>query len=72
MKRTKVVRTIAREARRQTVAWNLEREGADHAVYRLGLTMIPIPRHVDLDDRFVRTRIFKECEAELGKNWWKA
>lgn len=38
-----VLKRIQAEARRQGIAWALEREGANHSVFRLGDTMIPIP-----------------------------
>ena len=70
MKRRDVIRRIRDEARRQEVGWTIDREGRNHTLYRLGATMIPIPRHTELDDRFVE-EVFKECEPELGERWWK-
>ncbi len=31
---------------------------------------IPIHRHNEVIER-TATRIYKECEAKLGKDWWK-
>lgn len=31
--------------------WEVDREGATHTLYRLGITMIPVPRHTDIDER---------------------
>ncbi len=51
--------------------WNgPHREGRNHTLYRLGATMIPIPRHTELDDRFAEL-VFQECESELGERWWR-
>lgn len=50
--------------------WTLIREGANHTVYELAGVMIPIPRHKELGEIFA-VDIFKECEAVLGKGWWK-
>lgn len=69
-----MIRWIRDEARRQEVGWTIDREGRNHTLYRLGATMIPIPRHTELDDRFVE-EVFRECECEcepeLGERWWK-
>lgn len=70
MKRGEAIRKIQREAKRQNIAWHLERQGANHEVYRLGQTMIPIPRHAELDNLFVEA-VWKECEPELGERWWR-
>jgi len=32
--------------------------------------MIPVPRHTEIDDRMAAV-IFKECETEHGKGWWR-
>jgi hypothetical protein len=32
--------------------------------------MIPLPRHGELDERFVFDHLFNECEGEFGKRWW--
>jgi len=61
-----VIRAIGQEAKRQGIVWELEREGARHTVYRLGRTMIPVARHMEIDDQMAIV-IFKECEGELGK-----
>ena len=70
VKRGEVCRKIAREARRKGVAWSLERRGANHDVYRLGATVIPVPRHLELGDRLAEA-IWKKCEPELGERWWR-
>ena len=69
MRRREVLKRIQTEARRQGIVWALEREGANHSVYRLGDTMIPIPRHIEIGDRLAEI-IFKETEHELGR-WWR-
>lgn len=55
------MKRISREAERRSVSFGLDREGAEHTVYRIGTTIIPIPRHREVD----------ECETELGKGWWR-
>ena len=64
------MKTLAREARRRGVEWIIEREGGRHTLYRLGETLIPVPRHAEIDEGLAEG-IFKQCEAELGKGWWR-
>jgi hypothetical protein len=70
MKRRDVIRNIANEANRQGIEWKVHREGANHTIYLLGGTRIPIPRHNEIGERLVRA-IFIEAEAELGRRWWQ-
>ncbi|HZV50545.1 MAG TPA: hypothetical protein VFD49_12335 [Candidatus Dormibacteraeota bacterium] len=70
MRRSELLGRIGREARRRRVGWEFHREGGNHTVYRLGRTMIPVPRHLEIDEQLAET-IFKECEVELGRRWWK-
>ncbi|MER7013016.1 hypothetical protein ABT324_16475 [Saccharopolyspora sp. NPDC000359] len=69
MKQRKLLKKIAKEAKRQRVDWHLAREGSNHAIYRLGGKMIPVPRHTEIDESLA-AMIFKECETELGERWW--
>jgi hypothetical protein len=34
------------------------------------MTHVPIPRHVEIGTGVALT-VFKELEAELGKDWWR-
>ncbi|WP_308464882.1 hypothetical protein [Rathayibacter soli] len=70
MKRRDLLKKIAAEAKRQGITWELVRNGANHDVYTLGDTIIPIARHNEIGDRFA-IEIFKECQAQLGQRWWK-
>jgi len=70
VKREEAIRRIRREAKRKNVEWHLDHEGGRHSIFRLGETMIPIPRHVELGERFAE-EIFKECEGEFGTKWWR-
>lgn len=69
MKRSELVRKIRQEARRQSVAFK-QVEGARHDMIWLGSTKIPIPRHLEIGQRTTED-ILHECEAELGKGWWR-
>jgi hypothetical protein len=69
MKRFELIRKIRQEARRQGVAWK-QVAGANHDMIWLGSVMIPIPRHSEIGQRTIED-ILHECEAELGKGWWR-
>ncbi|MBO0808959.1 MAG: hypothetical protein J2P32_11750 [Actinobacteria bacterium] len=69
MRRTELIRKIRREARRQGVMVKTE-EGGGHSILWLGSTKIPIPRHAEISPRTAED-ILHECEAELGKGWWR-
>jgi hypothetical protein len=51
------------------VAWKPV-EGARHDTFWLGSVKIPIPRHTEIGQRTTED-ILHECEAELGKGWWR-
>jgi hypothetical protein len=70
VKRREVIKRISKEAKAQRIAWDLDREGAQHTVYTLAGLPIPIPRHNEIHDRLAE-EIFKECEPKLGKRWWR-
>jgi len=55
MKRRNLIRRIAQEAMRQGVEWKVHREGANHTIYLLGGTRIPIPRHTEIGERGVHS-----------------
>jgi hypothetical protein len=69
MKRRNLIRKIAQEAMRQGVEWKVHREGANHTIYLLGGTRIPIPRHNEIGERLALA-ILAEAEGELGRRWW--
>ncbi|ONI73043.1 hypothetical protein ALI144C_44635 [Actinosynnema sp. ALI-1.44] len=71
MKRRGLVKKIAAAAKRQEVAWQLSREGANHSVYVLDTVIIPVPRHREIGENLA-VEIFKECETVLGKGWWRS
>lgn len=70
MKRVALIKRIRAEARRCGVEWRLHHEGANHTIFYLGETMIPVPRHAEVGEQLAE-EIFKECEPELGRRWWK-
>lgn len=70
MKRREILKQIAAKAKTAGVSWEIQREGANHTVYRLGTTTIPVPRHVEIGPGLTED-IFKQCEPELGERWWR-
>jgi hypothetical protein len=70
VKRSELVRKIRQEARRQGVAWKAV-EGGKHDTFWLGAIKIPIPRPAEIGKR-TSEDILHECEAELGKGWWRS
>jgi hypothetical protein len=69
VKRSELIRKIRQEAKRQGVAWKAV-EGTKHDTFWLGSVKIPIPRHTETGQRTTED-ILHECEAELGKGWWR-
>lgn len=70
MKRDELLRRVSKMARRQGVAWRLDRQGANHEIWQSGMTHVPIPPHAEVGNGVAET-VFKELETELGKDWWR-
>jgi hypothetical protein len=41
-----------------------------HEVWKLGETIIPIPRHTELGQGLT-SKIRRQCEDELRRDWWR-
>lgn len=52
------------------VVFKLMRFGNSHDIWTIGNSRIPIPRHSEINGKTAR-EIRKECEKELGKEWWR-
>jgi hypothetical protein len=70
VKRTELIKKIRREARRQGVQWKSAGGHGPHETFWLGAAKIPVPRHAEIGERTTQD-ILHECEAELGKGWWR-
>lgn len=46
------------------------RFGDSHDIWIIGNSRIPFPRHSEINGKTAR-EIRKECEKELGKEWWR-
>ncbi len=69
MKRRRLVGMIADRAGQLGVSWTLRRNGANHDLYDLDGTMIPIPRHRTIAPPTARD-ILKQTQPTLGERWW--
>lgn len=70
MKRTDLLRKIARAADAKGQDLLLVREGASHSIYRCGPQNIVVPRHREINEITARA-IMRDLEDVLGKDWWK-
>ena len=70
MKRTVLLRTIARAANRAGVEWRLVRDRGDHEVWSLDGFRVVVPRHREVNE-MTAMRIFLDLEDRLGPRWWR-
>lgn len=70
MKRQHLVGRVTEAARAAGRTWALVRQGRCHEWWRCGSTAVAIPRHREIPE-LTALAIFKELQAELGKDWWK-
>jgi hypothetical protein len=70
VKRHELLGRIAKVARAQGIAWQLDRQGAGHEIWRCGRTAVVVPRHKEISDELARA-VFTDLEAEFGKGWWR-
>jgi hypothetical protein len=71
VKRSDLVRRVRTAAREASLDWELLRTGREHDVWICGRTKIAIPRHREINP-YTAEAIFKDLEAELGEDWWRA
>lgn len=69
MKRRELVTLIGQQAAAVGVGWQLRRHGANHEIWELDGTMIPIPRHRTIAPPTARD-ILKQTQPTLGRRWW--
>ena len=70
VKREALVQRIRKAANAAGITFEMTRQGANHEVWRCGGSTVPIPRHREIAERLAE-KIFKEVEADLGKDWWR-
>ncbi len=64
MKRTDLIKRLAKLAKDNGVSWSLVREGGDHSIYEFNGHRIPVPRHREVQEGTAR-KIIREAEEEL-------
>jgi hypothetical protein len=70
VKRQEVERKIRKTAKARGKVWTLDRQGAQHEIWRCGATLIAIPRHNEIKPNLA-LGIFRRLERELGEDWWR-
>jgi len=70
MRRTELLRKIAKQAKAAELPWILVRQGGGHEVWACGSTKVTIPRHTEVVE-YTAQAICKQLEKELGKGWWR-
>lgn len=69
-KRAEVIKKIQQAAKAKGMAFDVKRRGGNHDIYSLDGLMVPVGRHSEFGNRYTET-VYKECEAKLGKGWWR-
>jgi hypothetical protein len=70
VRRTDLLRRIARQARAGNVEWRLVREGRQHEIWQCGTTRVSVPRHREVNN-YTAEAIMKDLEEEFGEGWWR-
>jgi mRNA interferase HicA len=71
MKRDELLRRIATRARMQGIDWRLDRQRANHEIWRCGVLEVSVPRHREINE-VTAIGICRSLEATLGKGWWRS
>lgn len=69
MNRTALLKKIRTAAKLVGKPYDLT-HGGDHDRCRVGNTMVPIPRHSEINEHTARG-ICVDLENELGEDWWR-
>lgn len=70
MKRRHLIGKVHDRACDARRGWAVERRGGKHDLWRCGATVVPIPRHREINE-ITALQIMKTLEAELGEGWWR-
>jgi hypothetical protein len=71
MKRDELLRRVAARARKQGVEWRLDRQGANHEIWRCGAVEVVVPRHREINE-VTGIGICRSLEGALGEGWWRS
>lgn len=69
-KQRELLKKLRKAAKARGLSFELERHGENHDVYRLDGLRVTVPRHTEIGDQMAAV-IYRQCEAKLGKRWWK-
>ena len=70
MKRTLLLRQIARAANDKGLEWERVSTRGSHDKWRLGRTVqVSVPRHAEINE-ITAQAILKATEQEIGEGWW--
>jgi mRNA interferase HicA len=70
LKRRHLISRVHDRAKSLGKAWESERRGSRHDLFRCGGTVVTIPRHREINE-MTALGIMKTLEAELGEAWWR-
>lgn len=70
MRRSDLLRRIARRARAGRVEWRRVREGRQHEIWQCGTTRVSVARHREINN-YTAEAIMKDLEQDLGEDWWR-
>ncbi len=71
MKRDELLRRVAARARKQGVEWRLDRQGANHEIWRCGAVEVVVPRHREINE-VTGIGICRSLEAASSEGWWRS
>lgn len=66
MKRTELLKQIAKAAKAASADWVFVREGANHEVWSINGRRVTVPRHAEINEITARS-ILRTCFYEMGK-----
>lgn len=70
-KKKDIIKRIGRQAKTRGIEFTqAARKGGNHDIWMLDGMMVPIPRHNEIPE-LTTTKIYRECEEKLGKDWWE-
>ena len=64
-----MIKRLATGAKAAGLPFVVAREGGRHTIFRVGDTLIPVPRHVEINE-MTTVGIYKAASGGLGKDWW--
>lgn len=69
-KRRDILKKIQSAATAAGLDWEFARKGGNHEIWKLDGLTIPVGNHREFDPQYAEM-LYRECEAKLGKGWWR-